>query len=377
MTFNQKCNDRVKCCIRLSIVDPASVQNLIVRLLKMISYLSGESGSGRRGLPVGKLEFLYGCLGNRFSVGTLDRETDRHIKCKLGRTLLFHHCDNCTRNIMSKFHTLSSGKKIPNIGFGTYAIRPCSSVVYQACKAGWRLFDTAIMYHNEAEVAAGISKWLKEDPANNKREDIFYQTKLLNSQHGYEKAKRAIADSLSRAKDIGYIDLYLIHDPMSSKKLRLETWKALQEAVESGHVKSIGVSNFGVHHLEELLQWEGLTIPPVVDQVELNPWLQRTDIHQFCDTNNIILEAYSPLTQGYKLKDPELLALAKKYNKEPAQILIRWSLQKGFIPLPRSSTASRAISNFDVFDFELSPDDFNNLGDPNAYEYFDWDPTTH
>ncbi|KAA8916289.1 hypothetical protein TRICI_001571 [Trichomonascus ciferrii] len=274
-------------------------------------------------------------------------------------------------------YKLASGRSIPSMGLGTYLISPPDKVTYEALKAGFRLIDSAVMYHNEKGVGDGIAKWLQEDPENNRREDVVYATKLLDSQQGYETAKRSIDESLQKVKAIGHIDLFLIHSPQTNRKLRLGTWQALQEAVDEGKVKEIGVSNYGIHHLKELLEWEGLKYRPVVNQCELSPWLQRNDIAEFCRKEGILMEGYSPLTQGHKLNDRTLKALAKKYNRDVGQILIRWSLQKGYIPIPKTKTVSRLKSNLEVYDFELEKEDFESLGDPNAYEVFDWDPTTY
>jgi diketogulonate reductase-like aldo/keto reductase len=233
------------------------------------------------------------------------------------------------------------------------------------------------MYRNEKGVCDGICRRLEEDPTKNRREDVFYTTKLLDSQHGYENAWDDIEKCLAKVKQLKYIDLILIHSPQTNKAKRLGTYKALQEAVDKGIVRSIGVSNYGVHHLEELLTWKELKYKPAVNQVELNPWLQRQDIAAFCEKEGILLEAYSPLTQGCKLQDPQLVALAKKYNRSVAQILIRWNLQKGFIPLPKTNKKERLLENYEAYNFELSQSDLETLGDKTAYEYFDWDPTVY
>lgn len=275
--------------------------------------------------------------------------------------------------------TLNNGKKIPVIAMGVYLTpkNVATQVAYNALKVGYRHIDSAEMYHNEQEVGEGITKWLQENP-NSKREDIFYVTKIFDHNHGYDKAKRAIDDCLQRVKDLQYIDLMLIHSPQSNRTKRLETWKAMQEAVKSGKIKSIGVSNYGVHHMKELLEWDGLEIKPVVNQVELNPWFMRTQIVDYAKANGIIMEAYSPLTQGKKLHDPTLVELAKKYHKTPAQVLIRWSLQQGFVVLPKSEKKERAVENFDVFDFDILSEDMKLLSHPESNERFaGWDPTTY
>ncbi len=276
---------------------------------------------------------------------------------------------------------LSSGYKIPSIALGTYNIprHITAEVVYNALKIGYRQFDCAYLYGNEREVGQGIYKWLQESE-DHKREDVFYTTKIWNSQFGYNRAKSAIDGCLKEVEKLGYIDLVLVHSPLCSPADRLGNWKALQEAVEEGKVRSIGVSSYGIHHLEQLLNWDNLKIKPVVNQIELSPWLMRTEITKFCFEHNIALQAYAPLTQGERLSgelstDSTLNELCKKYNKTAAQILIRWSLQQGFIPLPKAANPVHLQSNFDVFSFSISDEDVNKLSDPDSYSPTDWECT--
>lgn len=273
---------------------------------------------------------------------------------------------------------LVSGKSIPVVALGVYETpaSDASKIVEYALTQGYRHIDSAAAYHNEAQVGQGIVNFLAKNPSV-KREEIFYTTKIREADQGYEKATRAINKSLDLVKGLGYIDLVLVHSPLSSREKRLGTWKALQEAVDSGLIRSsIGVSNFGIHHLKELLSWEGLKYKPAVNQIELSPWLQRTELVQFCHDNGIALEAYSPLTRGEKLDHPTLTNLSKKYGKSAAQVLIKWSLQKGFIPLPKSVHSARIQSNLEVFDFELTQEEVETLGDKNDYFWTEWDPTT-
>lgn len=267
-------------------------------------------------------------------------------------------------------YTLNNGVKIPVIALGVYKTENnvAKDVVYDALEAGYRHFDSAELYGNEAEVGEGIAKWLKDTGTD--RSEIFYTTKIYDTHQGYEEAKKQIDVSLDRVKALGYIDLILIHSPLTSKKKRLGTWKALQEAVNEGKVKSIGVSNFGIHHLKELLSWEGLEIKPVTDQVELSPWLTREELDKYCKSEDILLQAYCPLTRCEKFGDATLVKLSEKYGKSPAQILIRWSLQKGFNVLPKSGNKKRLVQNLDVFDFEILGEDINALSQPGAKESF-------
>ena len=281
---------------------------------------------------------------------------------------------------LPQLRTLNNGVEIPELGLGLWQTPESKSanIVYEALKIGYRHFDSAQWYNNEKGVAKGIKRWLKEDPKNNKRKDVFFTSKIKDPDHGYEKTKQSIKNSLEQIKGISYIDLMLIHSPQSNKALRLGTWKALQEAVEEGVIKSIGVSNFAVPHIQEILKWDEMTIKPVINQVEINPWLTRKEIVNFCHKNGIEVEAYSPLTRGKKLNDPTLVKIAKKYGKEPAQILIKWSIQKGFIVLPKTTHEERLLSNIDVFDFTISDEDIAQMTHDDEYQVFSsWDPTTY
>lgn len=261
-------------------------------------------------------------------------------------------------------YKLTSGATIPVIALGVYktGTRIAKQVVYDALVAGYRHFDTAELYGNEQEVGEGIEQWLQE--TGEKRELVFYTSKIYDNHQGYQAAAKQIEVSLDRVKGLGYIDLMLIHSPLTSKAERLGTWKALQEAVKAGKIKSIGVSNYGIHHLNELLEWDGLEILPVVNQVELSPWLMRSELNEFCRSKDIYLQAYCPLTRGHKFGDSSLVKISEKYNKSPAQVLIRWSLQMGFIVLPKSEKKERIISNLAVFDFNLTEEDMVELSHP-------------
>lgn len=281
---------------------------------------------------------------------------------------------------VTKTIKLQNGVDIPAVGLGVYLVKndEAEEIVYNGLKAGYRHVDSAQMYANEEGVSRGIKRWIDENPASNKREDVFFTTKILDVNHGYEKAKASLEVSLQKCSLIGYIDLVLIHSPQSDKERRLGTWKALQEFVDAGKVVSIGVSNYGVKHIEELLLWKDLLIKPVVNQIEVNPWLMRCELTEYCEKHDIKIEAYSPLTQGRKLDDPVLMAVAEKYQKDVAQILIRWSLQCGFIVLPKTSHKERLVSNLNVFDFDISAEDMGRLSHPKSYEVFaSWDPVNY
>jgi len=277
-------------------------------------------------------------------------------------------------------YTLNNGLKIPVSGFGIYQTPPeeAANITYEALKAGYRHIDSAQAYQNEKEGAEGIAKFLKKYP-NVKRSDIFFTTKIKNGNHGYEATSKVIKESLDKVSPyIEYIDLFLVHSPISDKEKRLGTWKALQEAVDSGKVKSIGVSNYGTHHLDELLSWEGLKYKPVINQLELHPWLPRKDLQIYAKKYDHLLEAYSPLTQAKKFNDPELIEIAGKYGKTPAQILLRWSYDQGFIPLAKTVHVERIAENYNVLDNvpSLDDEDYKKL-DKDSYEVLTWDPTKY
>lgn len=264
-----------------------------------------------------------------------------------------------------------SGYEIPIIGFGVYQTPPeiTEKVTLKAFEVGYRHVDSAKLYKNEGPCADAIRN------SGIDRSQLFYTTKIPRDAMGYEKAKAAIESSLEEAK-LDYIDLILIHAPYGGKEARLGAWKALVEAQKAGKVRSIGVSNFGVHHLDELEEYinNGGGGKIDVGQYEIHPWCPRDDIVEWLRKRNVVVEAYSPLVRAKRMDEPVLQNLAKKYNKTPAQILIRWSLQKGYVPLPKSVTDSRIEENVQVFDFELSKEDMDSLV-TGEYSPVCWDPT--
>lgn len=229
------------------------------------------------------------------------------------------------------------------------------------------------MYHNEAQVGRAIKSFLAG--ASNKdsltREDLFYTSKLA-SNATYEVARQSIKQSVERA-GLGYIDLFLLHSPYGGKTKRLESWRALEDAILDGEVRSGGVSNFGVQHLEELLA-SNPRIKPAVNQVEVHPFNTRENITSFCQKNGIIVEAYAPLVRALRMKHPTVTSLSKKYSCTPAQLLVRWSLQHGFVPLPKSVTKSRIIENAQVGGFQIEDADIKVLDGLDEYLVTDWDP---
>lgn len=281
---------------------------------------------------------------------------------------------------VTKSIILNNGYKIPSMGLGVYLLPldECSDIVNNALEVGYRQLDSARLYGNERETAQGIAKFLKSHP-DIKRSEIFYTTKIWPTDHGFEATAAALEESYNDVHDeIEYIDMVLLHNPRSGPKRRLEAYQVLQDAVEKGIVKCIGVSNYGIHHLEELLSQPWIKVKPVVNQIEVNPWCQQNEIINFCKKHSIVVQAYSPLMLGHRLNDPELVALSDKYKKTPAQILIRWNLQRGLVPLPKTVRIGRLRENFDVYNFEISDQDMRQFGSTEGkYLPGGDDPTIH
>lgn len=263
---------------------------------------------------------------------------------------------------------LNNGIEMPIFGLGTYQARPgkeTKDAVLWALEIGYRLIDTAAMYENEKAVGEALRQ------SGIPREEIFITTKLWNADHGYNRAVTAFEQSL-RKLGLSYIDLYLIHFPVEG--LRNESWRGLERLLEGHKCRAIGVSNYMIWHLEELLK--NSSIVPAVNQVEFSPYLYLKDLLQFCKSKSIVLESYSPLTKGYKLNDPKLAEIGSEYSKTPAQILIRWALQKGTVVIPKSSRKERILENATVFDFEVTPEDMKLLDSFNQNLRTSWDPST-
>ena len=250
------------------------------------------------------------------------------------------------------FKVLSNGIKMPSIGFGTYksgSDEETAKIVKYALNIGYRQIDTASFYGNEVGIGHGI----KESRIN--REDIFLVTKLWNDDHGYDKTIEAFNKSLERLQ-VNYIDLYLVHWP---NKLNSETWKAFEYLYKTGKVKAIGVCNFKIGHLEELKKTA--EIMPMVNQIEIHPQSSKNDMLSYCEENNIQLVAWSPIMRGKLFSNNLMIDLAEKYKKTIAQIILRWHVQRGIIPIPKSSNEERIKENLSIFDFELSNDDMKTI----------------
>lgn len=251
---------------------------------------------------------------------------------------------------------LNNGVKIPRLGLGTWDLR--GKEAYQAVlwslNLGYRLIDTASFYGNENEIGEAVKD------TNIPREEIFLTTKVWNSDHGYSNTLNAFEKSLKRLK-VEYIDLYLIHWPVSG--LRNETWKALEEIYESEKTRAIGVCNFTIRHLKELLETSE-TIP-TINQIEFSPFLFQKELMDYCKSKKIVVEAYTPLSRGRKFDNEVVRALVQKYNKTPAQILIRWGLQHEIIEIPKSGNQQHLRENADIFDFTLNREDISQLDELN------------
>lgn len=262
---------------------------------------------------------------------------------------------------------LNNGLSIPAIGLGVYRSEPgeeTALAVQTAIEMGYSHIDTARFYANEADCLAGIKA------AGVDRDEIFVTTKLRPVDFGFAKATHAIQESAERLG--GKIDCLLLHCPSGNPSARYDAWRAMEAAVESGVVSSIGVSNFGVGHIDALL--ERAKIQPVINQIELHPWLQSADIVARCKALDIVVEAYSPLAKAKKMKDKTLLAIAQRLNVTPAQVLVRWSLQHDFVVLPKSVNAERLRVNKDVYSFTLTDADMAALDKLEAGFATGWTP---
>ena len=257
-----------------------------------------------------------------------------------------------------EYQTLNNGLKIPTIGFGVFRVpdkKECEESVYQAIKAGYRLIDTAAAYYNEDAVGAAVKRAIADGLCT--REDLFITSKLWLQDYGYENAKKGIETSL-KLLGVDYIDLYLLHQPYGDY---LGAWKALEEAYQEGKIKSIGISNITVNLWNKFKN--GMTVIPAVNQVEFNPFVQQKELRKVMAENNIRLEAWYPLGHGNKelLENETIVELAKKYNKNAGQIILRWIYQEGVISLPKSTNEERMKGNIDIFDFELNEEEMKAM----------------
>lgn len=250
------------------------------------------------------------------------------------------------------YKTLNNGVEMPLLGLGVFDMhhKEAEQAVEWALETGYRLIDTASMYENEMQIGNAIRT------SSVSREEIFLTTKVNDKDQGYASTLRAFDHSLELLQT-DYVDLYLIHWPI--KATRKETWKALEKIYESGKARAIGVANYLDPFLDELFTYS--EIVPAVNQVEFSPFLYLENLKSKCEKLGIVLQAYTPLVRGLKMNDNLLQSLAKKYEKTPAQIILRWNVQHGVSPIPKSSNLLRIKENFDIFDFTISDIDMNLL----------------
>jgi diketogulonate reductase-like aldo/keto reductase len=239
---------------------------------------------------------------------------------------------------------LRNGVKMPWIGLGTFAQGPrTSSIVRAAIEAGYRSIDTGSFYQNEENIGQGIRD------SGIARERLFITTKVWNSEHGYDATLKSF-DVSQKKLGLDYLDLYLVHWPVKEKYH--DTWRALEKLYGAGKVRSIGVSNFEIHHLESLKATA--PIRPMVNQIELHPLKSSPELRRYCAREDIQVEAWSPLAQGLVLNNPEILAISSAHSKTPSQIILRWHYQNGVVAIPKSDKLSRMMENFSLSDFSLS-----------------------
>lgn len=271
---------------------------------------------------------------------------------------------------LQKTTTLNNGVNMPWFGLGVFKVEEGPELVHAiktAIRHGYRSIDTASIYGNEAGVGEGIREGMKE--AGISRKDLFITSKVWNADLGYESTIRAYEESLEKL-GLEYLDLYLIHWPVEGKYK--EAWRALETIYNEGKVKAIGVSNFQIHHLEELMK--EANIIPVINQVEYHPRLTQVELKEFCRKHHIQLEAWSPLMQGELLDHPVLQEMAETYDKTVAQVILKWDLQTGVVTIPKSTKAQRIIENASLFDFVLSEEDMKRINELNQNKRVGPDP---
>ncbi|KAJ4324405.1 hypothetical protein N0V94_001302 [Neodidymelliopsis sp. IMI 364377] len=270
---------------------------------------------------------------------------------------------------------LANGLSMPTIHLGVYLTsgKETYQAVRWALEVHFLLVDSAQMYHNEKETGKAVLDFLSSDKNVDslKREDIHFTSKLA-SNSSYDTARKAIKKSVKEC-GLGYIDLFLLHSPYGGKKARLDSWRAVEDAITDGEVKIGGVSNYGVKHLQELLD-SNPRIAPAVNQIEVHPFNTRMDIASFCQQNNIVVEAYAPLVRALRMKHPKVVSLSKKYSCTPVsgpcshgQLLVRWSLQHGYVPLPKSVKKERIVENSQIGGFEIEENDMKTMDGLDEY----------
>jgi len=267
---------------------------------------------------------------------------------------------------------LNNGNRIPQFGFGVFLVEPADAemAVSEALRAGYRHIDTAEMYGNERQVGQALAR------SGLDRADVFLTSKLGNDAHRPDDARKAFDETLA-ALGTDYVDLFLIHWPLPSRYGGdyVSTWKTLEEFYREGRARSIGVSNFQPHHLRRIHQETG--IRPAVNQIEVHPYLTQEEVVAFCAEHQIAIESWSPLARGGALlSDPEVLSIARGVGKTPAQVVLRWHIERGYIVFPKSITPARIRENIDIFDFELTGEDVERISALNRNERTGPDPDT-
>ncbi|GAA6061737.1 hypothetical protein JCM10212_000470 [Sporobolomyces blumeae] len=275
--------------------------------------------------------------------------------------------------LLSSAIKLSSGHYLPRIGFGVYQSTQAKVSASHALAYGYRHIDSARVYRNESEVCEAVKIFQKDASANSATGQVFLTTKVTGREHGTEATDKAVEESVQRAKEHGLTwDLFLLHDATAGPEKRKQAWEVLIKKRDEGKIKSIGVSNFSEKHLQQLKD-AGLETP-TVNQIELHPFLQQKPIVEYCKANDIVVEAYCPIMRGENFDDPVLQKISKKHEATVAQVLIRWSVQKGFVPLPKSDTPGRIQENFDVFGIDLDESDMQELDSLDQGKAVSWNP---
>jgi 2,5-diketo-D-gluconate reductase A len=264
---------------------------------------------------------------------------------------------------------LNNGQTIPQFGFGVFQIPPEQTVeaVSVALEAGYRHIDTAEMYGNEKEVGEAIRK------SGLDRSEVFVTSKLANNAHEPDRARQAFEGTLE-ALGLDYVDLFLIHWPLEMRFNFVLTWQTLAEFYHDGRARSIGVSNFTEHHLRRLFRESDEVPRPAVNQIEVHPYFTQNELRRFCGEHEIAVEAWSPIAQGGVLDNPEVLEIARRVGKTPAQVVLRWHIEEGHIVFPKSVTPKRIRENIDIFDFELSGEEVETITALNRDERTGPDP---
>ena len=263
--------------------------------------------------------------------------------------------------------TLADGRTIPQLGLGVYKVEDAlaTRLVAGAIDAGYRHIDTAALYFNETGVGAGVRE------SGIAREDLFITTKVWNDDQGYDETLRAFDASLDKL-GMDYVDLYLIHWPAPKQDRYVETWRALEKLQADGRTRSIGVSNFSPARIERLR--ENSDAVPVINQIELHPWLPQTETREYDASRGILTEAWSPLARGKAIGDPVLTEIGRKYGKSAAQVVLRWHVELGLVVIPKSNTLERIRENSQVFDFALDADDLAAISSLESGERTGSDP---